>query len=197
MELDLAMLDKVMRNVYAGWHSERFRELIGRFQLPEGKLLKEFSKGMKMKAAIAVALSRDSELLILDEPTDGLDPVVRDEILGMLYDYNRQEGHAVLISSHNTADLEKLCDYIVYLHRGRVIFAEEKDALLQKFAIYSLDDVQVREIDRDAVVKVCKREYGTDVLAIKEKMPESFEYSKATLDDIMLFYAKGEDLCSD
>ena len=195
IELTLSMLDKVLSNIYGKWDSAKFHSLVQRFQLPENKLFKEFSKGMKMKATIAVALSYESNLLILDEPTSGLDPVVRDEILQMIYDYNQENNHAALISSHITTDLEKICDYIVYIHNGRVIFNEEKDELLSKYAVYSVDEQQFKELDKAAIIKVLHREYGTDVLALKEKMPQDFDFKAVTLDDIMLFYSKGERVC--
>ena len=191
-ELSPTMLGKVMSGVFEKWDAEKFRGFVREFSLPEKKPLKEFSKGMKMKTAIAVALSYESELLILDEPTDGLDPVVRSDILGMLYDYNRDGRRAVLLSSHITADLEKICDYIVYLHEGKVVFDEEKDALLDKYAVYGADERQLAELDKDAVVRILRREYGVDVLAVKEKMPQGFGFRPACLDDIMLFFAKGE-----
>ena len=195
IELTLSMLDKVLSNIYGKWDSAKFHSLVQRFQLPENRLFKEFSKGMKMKATIAVALSYESNLLILDEPTSGLDPVVRDEILQMIYDYNQENNHAALISSHITTDLEKICDYIVYIHNGRVIFNEEKDELLSKYAVYSVDEQQFKELDKAAIIKVLHREYGTDVLALKEKMPQDFDFKAVTLDDIMLFYSKGESVC--
>lgn len=195
MELTLSMLDKVLANIFEKWDSAKFKALVQKFGLPEKKMLKEFSKGMKMKATIAVALSYESNLLILDEPTSGLDPVVRDDILEMIYDYNRQNGRAALISSHITTDLEKICDYIVYIHGGKVIFNEEKDELLSRYAIYSTDEKQLAELDKTAVVKVLRRDYGVDILASKEKMPRDFEYRPVSLDDIMLFYSKGESIC--
>ena len=195
MELTLSMLDKVLANIFEKWDSAKFKALVQKFGLPKKKMLKEFSKGMKMKATIAVALSYESNLLILDEPTSGLDPVVRDDILEMIYDYNRQNGRAALISSHITTDLEKICDYIVYIHGGKVIFNEEKDELLSRYAIYSTDEKQLAELDKTAVVKVLHRDYGVDILASKEKMPQDFEYRPVSLDDIMLFYSKGESIC--
>ena len=195
MELTLSMLDKVLSNIFEKWDSAKFKSLVQKFGLPEKKMLREFSKGMKMKATIAVALSYESNLLILDEPTSGLDPVVRDDILEMIYDYNRQNGRAALISSHITTDLEKICDYIVYIHGGKVIFNEEKDELLSRYAIYSTDEKQLAELDKTAVVKVLHRDYGVDILASKEKMPQDFEYRPVSLDDIMLFYSKGESIC--
>lgn len=195
IELTLSMLDKVLSNIFEKWDSAKFKSLVQKFGLPEKKMLREFSKGMKMKATIAVALSYESNLLILDEPTSGLDPVVRDDILEMIYDYNRQNGRAALISSHITTDLEKICDYIVYIHGGKVIFNEEKDELLSRYAIYSTDEKQLAELDKTAVVKVLRRDYGVDILASKEKMPRDFEYRPVSLDDIMLFYSKGESIC--
>lgn len=193
-ELNLSMLDKVLAGVFEKWDRAKFRSLLQKLDLPDKKRLKDFSKGMKMKAAIAVALSYESRLLILDEPTSGLDPVVRDEILEMLYDYNRESGRAVLISSHITTDLEKICDYIVYIHRGRIVFDMEKDELLHAYAVYGTDEKQLAELDKTAVVKVLRRDYGTEVLAVRDKMPRSFTYRPVTLDDIMLFYSKGESI---
>lgn len=195
MELNLAMLDNVLSCIYDKWDSSKFRELVRQFVLPEKKLFRDFSKGMKMKAAIAVALSYDSTILILDEPTSGLDPVVRDEILEMIYNYNKDGNRAVLLSSHITSDLEKICDYIVYIHDGKIIFNEEKDVLLNKYAVYSIDEKKLGELDGDAFVRIIRREYGMEVLAEKDKMPHDFEYKPVTLDDIMLFYSKGEQIC--
>lgn len=197
LELDLGMLDKVLCRIYDKWDTAKFRSLIREFSLPRDKMLKDFSKGMKMKAAIDVAFSYDSDVLILDEPTSGLDPVVRDEIIEMIYNYNQNGDRSVLLSSHITADLEKICDYIVYIHEGRIIFNEEKDELLNRYAIYSIEDKHLRELNKSAFIKVLKREYRTEILAQKDKMPKDFEYKPVTLDEMMLFYSKGEDVCRD
>lgn len=197
LELDLGMLDKVLCRIYDKWDTAKFRSLIREFSLPRDKMLKDFSKGMKMKAAIAVAFSYDSDVLILDEPTSGLDPVVRDEIIEMIYNYNQNGDRSVLLSSHITADLEKICDYIVYIHEGRIIFNEEKDELLNRYAIYSIEDKHLRELNKSVFIKVLKREYRTEILAQKDKMPKDFEYKPVTLDEMMLFYSKGEDVCRD
>lgn len=197
LELDLGMLDKVLCRIYDKWDTAKFRSLIREFSLPRDKMLKDFSKGMKMKAAIAVAFSYDSDVLILDEPTSGLDPVVRDEIIEMIYNYNQNGDRSVLLSSHITADLEKICDYIVYIHEGRIIFNEEKDELLNRYAIYSIEDKHLRELNKSAFIKVLKREYRTEILAQKDKMPKDFEYKPVTLDEMMLFYSKGKDVCRD
>lgn len=193
-ELTLKMLSSVLKNMFTTWDKGRFKSLISSLLLPEDKPLKEFSKGMKMKAAIAVSLSYDSKLLILDEPTSGLDPVVRDEILGMIYDYVSGDDRAVLISSHITSDLEKLCDYIVYMHGGRVLLNEPKDELLEKYAVYSVDKKILPELDKRAVVRVLEKEYRTELLAYRDEMPEGFDMRPVRLDDIMLFYSKGVTL---
>lgn len=192
MDLDMTALNSVLSKIYRHWDGKKFLSLLTQFNLPEDKPFSAFSKGMKMKSAFAVALSHDSELLILDEPTSGLDPVVRDEILSLLYDYNQQGDRSVLLSSHITSDLEKICDYIVYIHNGKVVFNEEKDTLLRKYSVYSLTDEQLKEIPDNAIVRVLRRNYGTDVLALRNNMPETFVSKNITLDDIMLFYSKGE-----
>lgn len=194
LDLNMVTLNKVLSKVYIKWDSEKFNLYLAKFNLPEDKPLNAFSKGMKMKAAMAVAFSHESELLVLDEPTSGLDPVVRDEILELLYDYNQQDDHAILLSSHITTDLEKICDYIVYIHNGKIVLNEDKDTLLNRYAVYPVNDMQLKEISRSAIIRVIKRDYGIDVLAIKERMPETFVGKQISLDDIMLFYSKGEIL---
>lgn len=187
--INLRALDLIMKNIFAEWEQEKFFELTKRFGLPNDKKIGEFSKGMKMKTAIAAALSHKADILILDEPTSGLDPVARDEILGILYDFMQTPGRATLISSHITSDLEKLCDYVTFISDGKIVLSGEKDALLDKYAVVRGD---VRDIDPAAIIKIRRREYGTDALALKSMLPPSFEVSKAGLEDIMLFFVKGE-----
>lgn len=194
VELSILTMDKVFSRIFIKWNSGRFFALCRKFGLPEKKAVKDFSKGMRMKTAIAVALSYESELLVLDEPTSGLDPVVRDEILEILYDYMQGGDKAVLISSHITTDLEKLCDIIVFVHGGKVLFDEEKDTLLEKFVQFSCERSALRELDPARVERVLYREYGVDVLVQKQSLPQGFCCKKVGLDEIMLFYAKGERL---
>ncbi|MBQ9458617.1 MAG: AAA family ATPase [Oscillospiraceae bacterium] len=112
----LADIGKVLANSYKGWDSVLFEDYLKRFDLPKDKAFDDFSKGMKMRAGLAAALSHNAKLLILDEPTSGLDPLVRDEFIDLLGDYTRDESHSILISSHIVSDLEKICDYIAFLH---------------------------------------------------------------------------------
>ena len=189
--VNLRELNTVMKNMFSRWDEQTFFALTERFRLPRDKKTGEFSKGMKMKTAIAAALSHGAETLILDEPTSGLDPVARDEILDILYDFMQNSGHAVLISSHITSDLEKLCDYVVFIHGGKVAVSGEKDALLEEYAVYGGN---ISDLDPAAVVRVRRRNYGADALVKKSMIPPSFATEKTTLEDIMLFFVKGEKL---
>ena len=127
--------DRIMEGTFKKWNGENYRRLIDKFGLEDNKKFGEMSKGMKMKMGIAAAMSHGAKLLILDEATSGLDPVARDEVIDMLYEYTRDPGHSVLISSHIVTDLEKLCDYICFLKDGQVVLLEEKDAILEKYGI--------------------------------------------------------------
>ena len=189
--VNLRELNAVMKNMFSRWDEQTFFALTERFRLPRDKKTGEFSKGMKMKTAIAAALSHGAETLILDEPTSGLDPVARDEILDILYDFMQNSGHAVLISSHITSDLEKLCDYVVFIHDGKVAVSGEKDALLEEYAVYGGN---ISDLDPAAVVRVRRRNYGADALVKRSMIPPSFGTEKTTLEDIMLFFVKGEKL---
>ena len=189
--VNLRELNTVMKNMFSRWDEQTFFALTERFRLPRDKKTGEFSKGMKMKTAIAAALSHGAETLILDEPTSGLDPVARDEILDILYDFMQNSGHAVLISSHITSDLEKLCDYVVFIHGGKVAVSGEKDALLEEYAVYGGN---ISDLDPAAVVRVRRRNYGADALVKRSMIPPSFGKEKTTLEDIMLFFVKGEKL---
>ena len=189
--VNLRELNTVMKNMFSRWDEQTFFALTERFRLPRDKKTGEFSKGMKMKTAIAAALSHGAETLILDEPTSGLDPVARDEILDILYDFMQNSGHAVLISSHITSDLEKLCDYVVFIHGGKVAVSGEKDALLEEYAVYGGN---ISDLDPAAVVRVRRRKYGADALVKRSMIPPSFGTEKTTLEDIMLFFVKGEKL---
>ena len=133
--INAAVVDKMMAQTYERWSSQTFRGYIRRLNLPEKQPFKEYSRGMKMKLAIAVALSHDPKLLILDEATSGLDPIVRDEILDIFNDFTRDPDHSILMSSHILSDLEKLCDYVAYIHQGRLLFCEEKDQLLERYGL--------------------------------------------------------------
>lgn len=186
-------LDGVFRHIFARWDAAAFFAYLDRFALPRGKKIKDFSRGMRQKFALAVALSHGADVLVLDEPTAGLDPVARDEILDILYDFMQDGRRSVLISSHIVSDLEKLCDYIAFIHRGRLVFFEEKDALYEKYAVLRAPLETLRSC-ADAVVAVHRGEFGAGALVLRAKLPAGIPVERAGIEDIMLYFARGEKL---
>lgn len=187
-------MNNIMKNIYRNWDEKRYYELIDQFELPKWKKqFKNYSKGMKMKLAIAVALSHHAKLLILDEPTSGLDPFMRDEILDILYEFTREEDQSVLISSHIVSDLERLCDYIAYIDQGSLKLYEEKDCLIEQYGILKCSKEELKEFDEQAVKGVRKNSYGVEALVDKLKMPKDYKTDMATLEEIIVFLSKGQE----
>ena len=189
-------LNRVMKDIYHSWEEHTFLNLLKKFFLPADKPIKQFSKGMKMKLAIAVALSHNSKLLILDEATSGLDPVIRDDILDILLDFAQDETHSILISSHITTDLEKIADYIVFIHEGQVVFSKLKDELIEQYGIIKCGAAQFEALDKSDIIVYRKMDYEWQVLvadrvAMKKKYPKAL-IDSASIDEIMLLYVKGE-----
>ena len=189
-------IHRIMRQIYRSWEGETYFRLLDRFSLPQNKPLKQFSKGMKMKLAIAAALSHQSKLLILDEATSGLDPVIRDDLLDLLLDFVQNEEHAILISSHITSDLEKIADHIVFIHGGKVVFSKPKDELTEQYGVLKCGAAQYEALDPSDRVVSRRMEYEWQVLVsdrhtIQKKYPKALVVP-ATLDEIMLLYVKGE-----
>lgn len=189
-------ISHVMRDIYRSWNDRSFLELLKIFSVPANKPVKQFSKGMKMKLAIAVALSHNSKLLILDEATSGLDPVVRDDILDLLLDFVQDEDHSILLSSHITSDLEKIADYIVFLHEGKVVFSKPKDELVEQYGIIKCGAAQFDALDKSDLIVYRKTDYEWQALvADRDKMQKKYPNAlvvPASIDEIMLLYVKGE-----
>lgn len=141
-------IGKYMAGIYSGWEWATYRQFLEKFELPKDKKIKDFSKGMKVKLAFAVALSHKAELLILDEATSGLDPIIRDDVLDMLIDFVQDENHSVLVSSHITSDLEKVADYITFIHKGKLVFSHDKDDLVDNYGIVSCGSVIFDTLDK-------------------------------------------------
>ena len=189
-------LNRVMKDIYHSWEEHTFLNLLKKFFLPADKPIKQFSKGMKMKLAIAVALSHNSKLLILDEATSGLDPVIRDDLLDILLDFAQDETHSILISSHITTDLEKIADYIVFIHEGQVVFSKLKDELIEQYGIIKCGAAQFEALDKSDIIVYRKMDYEWQVLvadraAMKKKYPKTL-IDSVSIDEIMLLYVKGE-----
>ncbi len=189
-------LNRVMKNIYSSWDEKIYFDLLKQFSLPQDKQIKQFSKGMKMKLAISAALSHHSKLLILDEATSGLDPVVRDDILDMLLDFVQDEEHSILVSSHITSDLEKIADYIVFIHEGKVVFEMPKDELTEQYGIIKCGAAQFEALDKSELIAYRKMDYEWQALVSdRERMQKKYPKAMivpATIDEIMLLYVKGE-----
>ncbi len=193
-----AKIENISMKAYKQWDKQIFSSYLKRFQLPSDKEVKTFSRGMKMKLSIAVALSHKPKLLILDEATSGLDPVMRDDILDVFLDFVQDENHAILMSSHITKDLEKIADYITFIHKGKVLFSKPKDELLYHYGIIRCGEAVFHQIDKSAILSYRKRDYQWDVLvADKENARHLYQNTvidDASIDDIILLYVKGEQV---
>lgn len=187
--INVKQVNSIMKNTYENWDENEFFGYIDKFSLPPDRAFKDYSRGMRMKLSMAVALSHKAKLLILDEPTGGLDPIVRDEIVDILYDYTRAEDHSVLMSSHILSDLEKLCDYIAFIHEGKLVFVDEKDALTERYGIVNCSEAEF-EFIKDAAVGVRKNGYSVQVLVDREKAA-GIKTESATLEEIIVFMVKG------
>ncbi len=201
---ELLCIDEIghcMKHIYKNWDEKTFSRYLESFQLPTRKAVKEFSKGMKMKLGLIVALSHNPEILILDEATSALDPVARDEILGILKGFVATGEKSVIFSTHITSDIQQIADNIVFLHKGQVVFSEKKDCLLEKYKYMHCQRKDMLKIDRkDIKAKIESageiRLLLNNCMEINEKYKE-YSLRNATIEEIMLFSIKGEEKCMD
>lgn len=190
--LTAKQLGRILKGLYRGYSPELYEKHLRRFALPSDQKIGAYSRGMRMKLAIAAALSHHPRLLLLDEPTGGLDLLVRDELMSLFSEYV-SEGVSILISSHIVSDLEKLCDYIAFLHKGQLLFFEEKDRLLEKYTLIKLSRADFEALDRGAVIGKRENAYCIEALVKKDEIPKSFAHEHTTLEDIILYFTKGVD----
>lgn len=163
-DMKVKNINLFMKQIYNTWNEKLFMEYLQKFEIPVNKIVKELSKGMKMKLSIAAALSHDSRLLILDEATSGLDPVIRNEILDIFREYVMDENHTIFLSSHITSDIEKIADYILLIHQGEILLMENKDALIYGYGMVKCTKEQANQIPAGMIIGREDTEFGTSVL---------------------------------
>lgn len=188
--LKVKQIDKFSKSIYKNWDSEKFLSLCKKFGLPDNKMVFEFSRGMKMKLSIAAAMSHGAKLLILDEATSGLDPVVRDEILDMLMDFVQDEENTVFMSSHITSDLEKVADFVTFINNGKIMLKIEKDRIAEEYAILKCTAEDFESINKTDIIGANKTHYGVTALVKRNGVPHGLLTEKPTIEDMLLYMAK-------
>ena len=191
--MNAVQVDTLLGRAYRNWDTAQFFRYIKRFGIDKEKAIKDYSKGMKTKLNIAAALSHGAELLLLDEPTSGLDPVVRDEVLDLLYDFMQDENHAILLSSHITSDLDKIADEITFIHKGEVLLSEPRDELLDTCGILRCTADQLDALDPSAVRAKRVGAFGCEALVRRDGVPANWSVELVNIEQIMLFLTRGED----
>jgi ABC-2 type transport system ATP-binding protein len=195
-DLTLKEMKGILAPFYKNWDNKLFEKYIKDFELPANKKIKELSKGMKMKFSLAIALSHKAELIIMDEPTAGLDPVFRRELLDILYGIIQDEEVSIFFSTHVTPDLEKIADYITFINDGRIVFSEAKDSVLENYAIVKGKKELLDFDTRKEFVAVRENSFGFEALTnksdyIKRLFKQNAIIERPTLEDIMVYTVRG------
>ena len=191
--LNAKEINRIMKNIFSNWSDDTFFGYLKKLKVPDNKEYKDMSKGTKMKTGIAVALSHNPRLLILDEATNGLDPVVRSEVNEIFTEFTRDESHSILISSHIVSDLDRICDYIVFIHNGKLMLFEEKDRLLEKYCIVHCTREQLSSIERSKIIGRKENKYDISVLMEKSQVKSGFSTSPVDIEELFVFMAKEDN----
>ncbi len=196
-ELTTKKLEKVLSDIYARWDSSKFNTYLQRFKIPQNAKIKTFSRGTTMKLAICAALSHNAKLLILDEATSGLDPVVREEILDVFLEFVEDESNSILISSHISSDLEKIADYITFINDGKIILASSKDTLIYEYGIARMKQAEFERLNKNEYLSARKRGLQFEVL-VENKLEFLRSYPEitvdnATIDEILALITKEDE----
>lgn len=198
LEFTPVFIGKVLSKIYKNWDMATYKNYLEKFHLPINKKLKKYSKGMKMKLEFAIALSHSPKLLILDEATSGLDPIFRDEVLDIIREYTEDENHTVLLSSHITSDLDKIADYIAFIHEGRLLFVKTYDEIQENYGIINCGKEVFETLSTEDIISYRKEAYGYKVMIQNKqqlrKIFRDLEIENTSIEDLMLFYVKGEKL---
>lgn len=189
-------IDRILSGVYRSWDGALYRDTCRRFGLADNKTVGELSRGMTMKLSLAAALAHRPRLLLLDEATAGLDPIMREEILDLLLEFIQDEQHAVLLSSHITSDLDKVADYLTFIHQGEILFSRPRDVLLDDMGVLGCSEGQLARVDRARIVRVRRGAFGCEALVqgreeMRRRFPE-LALDPVTVEELMLFYVRGE-----
>lgn len=191
-QLTVTEIGKVLSEIYSVWDAGYFDSLCQKLELAKDKKYYELSRGNQMKAAIICALSHHPKLLILDEATGGLDPVVRDEILDLFLEFTRDEHHSILMSSHIVSDLEKACDLITFVHKGKLLLSEEKDTLKDEYRMVRCPKETLAQLDPDAVIGCRENAYGAEAVIRTYAVPAGMESFPVDLEELFVLMVKGE-----
>ncbi len=183
-------INNILKKTYKTWDENKFFKLLDKFSILHDKSIKDYSRGMKMKLSIAVSLSHDSKILIMDEATSGLDPIIREEIIDTFLEFIQDESNSIFISSHIISDLEKICDYITFIHNGKIVFSELKDDLLDNYGILKCSEEELKNIDKSIIKGIRRNKFGIEALVFKNKISGSYVIDKASIEDIMIFIIK-------
>lgn len=188
--LNSSQIGRIMKGSFRRWDDDAYCDYLRRFHIPNETKFGGYSRGMKMKLGIAVALSHHPRLLILDEPTSGLDPLARDGLLNLLTEYTRNERNSILISSHIVSDLEKICDYIAFLHKGRLLLCDEKDRLLERYGVIRCTAQEFNRINKAAVIGKKESPYGVEAIVEHRLIPKNIDFKPVDIEQLFVSMVK-------